>query len=96
MDKRFSSALADIRKKLDTIEDYMIWLIKPDIRFWIGQRVEWSRRARKRGFPSRKCAQRGVVNKIEDFTIVVQMDGLKHPGRYHHAFFNPAAGPKLF
>lgn len=94
--KSVASELAEIRQKLDVIEGYMIWLIRPDVRFRIGQRVEWSRRGRKRGFPRRKCAQRGTVKAFDGFSILVQLDGLKQPRTYHHGFFNPVTGLKLF
>jgi len=95
-DKAVAAALSEIREKLDTVENYMIWLITPDQRFRIGQRVKWSRRAHKRGFPKRKCAQKGVIKSIDGFSVVVQLDGLKQPRSYHHAFFNPINGSKLF
>lgn len=41
------STLSEIKERLSALESYMIWLIKPDVRFQIGQRVEWSRRGRR-------------------------------------------------
>ncbi|PYS92502.1 MAG: hypothetical protein DMF62_00405 [Acidobacteria bacterium] len=94
--KGVAKTISEIREKLNTVENYMIWLIKPEVRFRIGHRVEWSRLARKRGYPTRKCAQRGRVKAINGFSILVQLDGLKKPKLYHHAFFNPVNGSKLF
>jgi hypothetical protein len=88
--------LPEIRAGLDAIEDHMIWLIKPDARFSVGQRVEFSRRGRAAGFPSRKASASGVVKKLEGFSLVVLLDGYRRPHAYHHAFFNPVSGPKLF
>jgi hypothetical protein len=95
-DKRISAELAEIRQKLDSIEEHLVWLIKPDQRFAVGRRVEFSRRARKRGFPLRKRATRGIVKAIDGFSVVVLLDGYRKPSSYHHAFFNPVSGPKLF
>jgi hypothetical protein len=96
MDAKIRSELDQITKQLDTISEMMAWLIMPDSRFTIGQRVEWSRKGRKSGFPRRKCAQKGTVKAIDGFSITVRMDGIKHPDKYHHAFFNPVKGEKLF
>lgn len=95
-DKRIRAELDVIATKLSALEEHMIWLIHPDTRFCVGQRVEWSRRARARGFPRRKIAQRGVVKVIDGFSIIVKLDGLKKQTSFHHAFFNPVSGPKLF
>jgi hypothetical protein len=96
IDKRVKTQLDSISEKLRSIEEHMIWLIKPDTRFRVGQRVEWSRRGRECGHPRRKIAQRGTVKAIRGFSVVVKLDGLKQPTSYHHAFFNPVSGPKLF
>lgn len=90
------SVVNEIKEKLKSIEDHMVWLIKPDSRFWKKQRVEWSRRAREQGWPRRKIAQKGTVLEVRGFTIVVKLDGMKHAKEFHHAFFNPVSGPKLF
>lgn len=88
--------IAEINKKLDTIEDGLAWLIRPEHRFIVGQRVEWSRRGRAHGFPTRKKAQRGTVKAMSGFSVCVKLDGLKQQRDYHHAFFNPVGGLKLF
>lgn len=88
--------IAAINEKLTAIEDAVAWLIKPDLRFRIGQRVEWSRSGRRAGFPYRKKAQRGTVKGIGAFMITVKMDSMKRESSFHHAFFNPVSGPKLF
>lgn len=94
--KRIMSQIDQICEKLDGIEEQMVWLIKPDQRFHVGQRVEWSKRGRKMGYPRRKIAQRGTVKEINGFSILVRLDGLKQEIKFHHAFFNPLFGPKLF
>lgn len=94
--KDVEKSLAEIRQLLDSVEDHLIWLIKPETRFRVGQRVEFSRRARKRGFPKRKELDAGKVTEIDGFTVYVRLDGYKTEHGYHHAFFNPINGPKLF
>lgn len=95
-EKHIFELLDVIDKKLEIIEDNMAWLIVAEKRFRVGQRVEWSRKARKQGLPTRKIAQRGTVKAINLFSIVVKLDGIKKPSSYHHAFFNSISGPKLF
>lgn len=95
-DNRIVEAINSISKKLEIIEEHMAWLIKAGQRFKVGQRVEWSRRGRKAGFPTRKKATKGTVKEVTAFSIVVKLDGLKREGQYQHAFFNPVSGPKLF
>lgn len=94
--KLFTDELSQIRKLLDSIEDNYVWLIKTDARFRIGQRVEFSRRARRRGINSRTKSDTGIIKNISGFSIVVLLDGYKHTKSFHHAFFNPVKGPKLF
>jgi hypothetical protein len=96
MNAKIKSTIDQINEKLKVIEEHMCWLIKPDARFRVGQRVEWSRRGRERGFARGKLAQKGTVKAIDGFGIVVKLDGRKHPKRYHHAFFNSVNGKKLF
>jgi len=93
MDKDF---LKEFSAKLSIIEENMIWVIRADQRFHDGQRVEWSRRGRRCGYPKRKIAQRGTVINIDAFSIIVKLDGLKQARSFHHAFFNPVTGAKLF
>jgi hypothetical protein len=96
MNKEIAQTIDQINEKLSNIQEHMAWMILAHQRFSIGMRVEWSEKARKAGFPRRKCAQRGTVKAIDGFTIVVKLDGLKKPTSYHHAWFNPAKGPRLF
>ncbi len=96
IDDRIREQLRIISEKLQAIEEMNAWLIKADSRFRVGQRVEWSRRAKTAGFPRRKIAMRGTVKEINCFSIAVQLDGLKQVNSFHHAFFNPISGPKLF
>lgn len=95
-DPAIRRTLERIKTGLDNIEDHMVWLITPIQRFHLNQRVEFSRRARKRGFPTRKASFKGVVKAINGFSISVLLDGYKRTHSYHHAFFNPVSGPKLF
>jgi hypothetical protein len=88
--------LPEIRASLDTIAAHMMWLIRAEQRFRIGRRVEFSRRARDRGFPKRKQSAKGVIKGFDGFSVDVLLDGYKHRHTYHHAFFNPVSGPKLF
>lgn len=96
MNAKIRAELDAICEKLEVIEGHMAWVITADSRFRIGQRVEWSRKGRKLGYPKRKIAQRGIVKAIDAFSIFVKLNGLKHASRYHHAYFNPVSGPKLF
>jgi hypothetical protein len=96
IDDQIRTQLDAICEKLKAIEEHMAWTIKAEQRFGIGQRVEWSRKAREAGFPTRKKAKRGTVKGVGLFSIVVKLDSLKKPGGYHHAWFNPISGPKLF
>lgn len=95
--ERIKSVIDAISKKLDLIEEHMAWLITSEKRFRVGQRVEWSRKGVKAGLMRRKnVKKRGTVKSVNGFSIVVKLDGLKKPTSYHHAFFNPVNGPKLF
>lgn len=94
--RKVRAELPEIHAGLDAIEGHMIWLIAPEQRFRIGQRVVFGRRARARGFPKRKQSDKGVVKRIEGFSLVVLLDGYRRPHTYHHAFFNPVSGPELF
>jgi hypothetical protein len=94
--KELQSELKAISKQLECIEEHMGWMIRPEQRFQIGQRVEWSRKAIKAGLPTRKKSNKGIIKAVNSFSIVVHMDGVKKPRTYHHAFFNPVTGQKLF
>lgn len=85
-----------ISAKLEIIEEHMAWLIRPEERFRVGQRVEWSAKGLKSGFPTRKKSKKGTVKAINSFSIVVKLDGRTRNETYHHAFFNPVIGQKLF
>lgn len=96
INKKIRTQLDAILNKLRVVDEHMAWLIKADARFHVGQRVEWSRHGRARGFPTRKSAQVGTVKAVNGFSIVVKLDSLKQQSTYHHSFFNPVTGPKLF
>lgn len=95
-DQKIMATISAISEKLDVIQEHMAWVIKPDQRFRIGQRVEWSAKAHRAGFPMRKKCKRGTVKAMNLFSIVVLLDGQRKPSTYHHAFFNPVSGPNLF
>lgn len=86
-----------IQQKLKVIEEYSAWQIHADQRFKPGQRVEFSRKAIERIGPGKLSVTKGRIVEIQDaFGVTVQLDGCKQPGSYHHSFFNPVRGPKLF
>ncbi len=75
----------------------MAWIIESEMRgFVVGQRVEFSRRGRESGIVRRKRSQRGTIKAVKSFGITVLLDGYKQPKSFHHSFFNPVSGPKLF
>lgn len=96
LNDQIKSQLDAINGQLKVVEEHMAWMIKPESRFRIGQRVQWSRKGVAVGFPRRKKARRGIIRHIRGFSIVVKLDGLKQATSYHHSFFNPVTGPKLF
>lgn len=96
MNQQIHQKIKEIEEHLDSISEHMAWLISAEQRFQIGQRVEWSRKGKAQGFLRRKNCHRGTVKGVNSFTITVQLDGLKHASKFHHAFFNPISGPKLF
>jgi hypothetical protein len=95
-DENIKEVLSDIRAQLNEIEEHLQWSLFAEQRFRIGDKVEWSRKARRQGFPRRKVAQRGVIKGMNGFNVVVQLLGTKKSQKFHHAFFNPVYGPHLF
>lgn len=94
---KLKDVIAEIREKLDRIESQFIWMVKPEQRFRIGQRVKFSNRAKRAHLVSRnKLERRATIKSFNVFSVVVQLDEKKHPVSYHHAFFNPVRGPQLF
>lgn len=96
MNKQIEQTIDRINEKLDGILDQMSWHIRAEQRFRVGQRVQWSASGIKKGMPRRKCAKRGTVKAVNGFSVTVKLDGLKQATSYHHGFFNPVNGPKLF
>ena len=89
--------LAEIHERLDAIGEHMAWFIRVDQRFSKGQRVEFSQKARRSGNWRRMVDRKAIVKGIENgFCLVVQIDGFKSVRYFHHSFFNPVSGPKLF
>lgn len=98
IEKQTEKIVAEIRQKLTNIEGYMVWLITAGQRFHKGQRVEFSKRAVRNGLvPSTRTNVRSTIKSVgPGFSILVKPDDRKQPRSYHHAFFNPISGPKLF
>jgi hypothetical protein len=95
--RRARAKTKEIFEMLNSIEDHIAWWILADQRFRVGQRVEFSRGAhRKNIVPRTTLAKKGVIKRIDSFSILVLIDGRKQPREFHHAFFNPVSGPKLF
>ena len=92
-------SLDKIEHRLNLINEYFAWMIHAEQRFNVGQRVEFSRLADDQGISKgrKKGVRTGTVKTIDDsFIIGVQLDGYKRPAGFHHSFFNPMRGPKLF
>jgi hypothetical protein len=89
----------EIDQKLNDILDSLAWSVSAGLRFKVGQRVEFSRTADRKGLSARrkKGVRRGTLIAIEDtFWIKVKLDGYAQPSSFHHSFFNPVTGIKLF
>lgn len=87
-----------IEQRLEVVEEYVAWSIRADQRFKKGQRVEFSRKAiENRIGPGKKGVTRGVVTGVSDnWSVTVLLDGYKSASSFHHSFFNPVSGAKLF
>lgn len=97
-DERIHQVIDSIQAKLALLEEYAAWTIRGNQRFKIGQRVEFSRKAKEKTISDRTKGgvTRGKVTAIDGFILKVLLDGYKRPHGYHHSFFNPVSGPKLF
>ena len=98
-DAKIQKLIRQINEKLDAIEDLMAWRILARERFKVGQRVEFSRSADRSGISKGRKGgvRRGRIVSIDDGCgVVVLLDGYKKPTGFHHAFFNPVSGPKVF
>lgn len=92
IDKRIRSLIDSIEKRIDGLEEGMFWLIRPDQRFKVGQRVQFSAIADRRMISARTKGgvRTGKVVKVERaVSIVVLLDGYRTPRSYHHMFFEP-------
>lgn len=99
VDEDIRCVINRIEEKLHLLEEYAAWTIRAEQRFKIGQRVEFSRKADEAGVSrgKKKGAKKGRVKSIVGaFFINVLLDGYSRPSSYHHSFFNPVSGPKLF
>lgn len=89
--KTLDQLIADIKTRLDSLEDLTAWLIKANVRFKKGQRVQFSAKADRNGVTRiRKGIRlRGrVIEASDSFTVKVLLDGYKQPHTFHHAFFD--------
>lgn len=90
--KQIDKLLDGINERIDNIEDLMAWMIRANQRFNNGQRVQFSRKADRSGFSSRRKngVRRGTVIDADDSVIVtVLLDGYRRPMAAHHQFFDP-------
>lgn len=91
------SLITDIEKRLDAIEDVMSFMVRSNVRFKKGQRVQFSAKADRAGISRRvkgRVRKGRVVEVGDGFTMKVLLDGYKNPRSYHHAFFDKAGGRK--
>jgi hypothetical protein len=97
--KSVDELISEIRQRIDNIEGMLAWVVTSrDRAFRVGQRVEYSRRANRRGLvPKTRTNIRGTIKTFPSvFTVRVLFDDRKHPRDLHHSFLNPISGPKLF
>jgi hypothetical protein len=77
-----------IKDRVDELNNLAVWAILANMRFAMGDRVTFSPRAIREGMNKRRKSQYGTVLEVTDhFSIKVQMDGVKRPSTWHHAFF---------
>lgn len=82
--------VAEIKQRLEAIEDVMSFMVRSNQRFRKGQRVQFSARAERRGITRGRRVHRGrVVEAGNSFVIKVLLDGRKRPQSFHHSFFDP-------
>lgn len=81
--------IAEIKERLDAIEDMTAWLVRTDQRFKKGQRVQFSPAADRKGISARikGGVRRGTIVGLDSVGVTVLLDGYKKPQGFHHSFF---------
>ncbi len=80
--------VSDINERLDSIEDLMMFTIRADQRFRVGQRVKFSAKAERQQI-SKGRPPRGTVKRVDSVSVVVLLDGRKQPTSFNHMFLEP-------
>lgn len=82
--------IRDISERLDSLEVLQSFSVRAHQRFMIGDRVEFSAAADRKGISKgRKDGVRmGKVVSLDGFHVGVLLDGYKTTREYHHIFFN--------
>lgn len=91
-DLLLQSVIDEIHQRLDNVVESLSWLVRGDMRFRKGQRVQFSAKAIQSGVARRKKGKlpKGTIVEIEGgFWISVKLDGASRPRSYHHTFFDP-------
>ncbi len=88
---RVQQIILSIEKRLDSLEDLMAFLVKANVRFKEGQRVQFSASADRKGISRRikGGVRKGRVTKVNGYSITVLLDGYKRPSSFSHSFFDP-------
>lgn len=77
MNKEIMKAVGDIEKRLDLLEETMLWLIRPADRFKVNQRVRLSEYADRKRIKFNKGVRTGKVTGISPFgSINVLVDAV--------------------
>lgn len=85
---RILKILADIEKRMDSIEELQLWLIKAESRFKKGQRVQLSEIADRANLKLRRGVRKGtIVVAPQGFSIKVLPDGYSTPHSFFHGFW---------
>lgn len=92
-DKQNKQTLAvtdQINKRLDSIEELTLWLVKANQRFKKGQRVRLGPMAQRRHLKLKGGGTKGKVVSVGDsFSVDVLPDGYKKAHSYFHGFWEP-------
>jgi hypothetical protein len=88
-DAQINQLLDNIKERLDSLEETIAWTIKANARFKKGQRVKFSKYAKRKHIDTGKAkGKKGTITEISDsFSVKVLLDGYKQPHQYHHSFF---------
>ena len=94
-DDQLEATIPEIIRRLDAVEDMILFSIRANARFKRGQRVQLSHRAKRAKLKFKRGVTRGrVISASDSFTMVVLMDGYKRPTGFFHGFFDPIGGRK--